>query len=183
MQGKSATIWRESAPVGRRTLGLPADDAPIGHSAPMRIDVVGEGDLPALLPLLRAYCDFYETRPEDGPLLELCRALIADPLHEGLQLLARDEVGRPLGFTTLYWTWSTLGAGREGVLNDLFVAPEARGRGVAEALIESSRVQCRRHGAEKMVWQTAPDNRRAQALYERVGAHREQWIDFWLETR
>ncbi len=148
----------------------------------MRIDVVGEADLPDLLPLLRAYCDFYETRPDDEKLLELCRALIADPVHDGVQLLARDGVRSPLGFTTLYWSWSTLGAGREGVLNDLFVVPEARGHGMAEALIESSRTQCRAHGAAKMTWQTAPDNRRAQTVYERVGAHREEWIDFWLET-
>jgi hypothetical protein len=33
-----------------------------------------------------------------------------------------------------------------------------------------------------VTWQTARDNGRAQALYERVGAHREEWVDYWLDA-
>jgi hypothetical protein len=47
--------------------------------------VVGPGDLPELLPLMRAYCDFYQVAPGDQALLELSRALLADPQREGLQ--------------------------------------------------------------------------------------------------
>lgn len=144
---------------------------------------VGEEDLADLLPLMRAYCDFYGVVPSDSELLTLSRALIADPEREGLQLIARDSAGRALGFTTLYWSWSTLSACRKGVLNDLFVVPEARGTGLAEELIEASRARCREHGAAKLGWQTAKDNLRAQRLYERVGAEREEWVDFSLSTR
>jgi GNAT superfamily N-acetyltransferase len=98
----------------------------------MWITVVGATDLPDLLPLVRAYCDFYQVAPSDRQLLELSRALLADPRREGLQLLAHDDAGRAIGFATLYWTWQTLVAARVGVMNDLFVAPEARGMGVAE---------------------------------------------------
>ena len=68
------------------------------------------------------------------------------------------------------------------MLNDLFVAPQARGRGVATALIDACRQRCRDHGAVRMIWQTAPDNVRAQSLYEGIGAVRESWIDYWLST-
>ncbi len=147
----------------------------------MRITVVGPADLPALLPLLRAYCDFYQAAPSDQALLELTRALLADPQREGVQLLARDDAGRAVGFATLYWTWQTLAATRVGVMNDLFVAAEARGRGVAEALIAACLERCRAHGATRLVWQTARDNGRAQAVYERIGATREdRWLDYWL---
>ena len=88
----------------------------------MQITVVGSTDLPQLLPLLRGYCDFYQVTPSDQALLELSRALLADPRGEGLQLLARDDTGRAVGFATLYWTWQTLAAARVGVMNDLFVA-------------------------------------------------------------
>ena len=101
----------------------------------MGITVVGPADLPELLPLLRAYCDFYEVAPSDTALLELSRALLADPRREGLQLLARDEAGHAVGFATLFWTWQTLSAARVGVMNDLYVAAEARGTGVAGGLI------------------------------------------------
>ena len=146
----------------------------------MQIAVVGPADLPELLPLMRAYCDFYQVAPEDQALLELSQALLADPQREGLQLLARDDAGRAVGFATLYWTWSTTSASRIGVMNDLFVAERARGQGVAEQLIEACRAECVRRGARRLTWQTAPDNHRAQAVYDRLGATREQWIDYWL---
>jgi GNAT superfamily N-acetyltransferase len=146
------------------------------------ISVVGESDLDDLLPLVRGYCDFYKVSPSDEDLLALSRALIADPEREGLQLLARNDDGQPIGFATLYWTWSTTDAARLGVMNDLFVTDAARGTGAAEALIEACRQECARRGAKRLSWQTAPDNARAQKVYERVGGNREQWVDYWLDA-
>jgi GNAT superfamily N-acetyltransferase len=144
------------------------------------IDRVTEADLEALLPLVRAYCDFYEVSPPADALLALSRALIADPEREGVQLLARDDAGNPLGFATIYWNWATTSAERIGVMNDLYVAPAGRGTGLAEALIEACRAECAARGAGKLTWQTAPDNERAMKVYDRVGATREQWVDYWL---
>jgi GNAT superfamily N-acetyltransferase len=150
----------------------------------VRITVVGAADLPELLPLVRAYCDFYQATPSDRELLELSRALLADPRREGLQLLARDDAGRAVGFATLYWSWQTLAAARVGVMNDLFVAAEARGRGVAEGLIAACVERCREHRATRLVWQTASDNHRAQAVYARVGATRDdRWLDYELPVQ
>ncbi|MCW2991508.1 MAG: family N-acetyltransferase [Solirubrobacterales bacterium] len=144
------------------------------------IDRVREGDLADLLPLMRAYCDFYEVAPSDEGLLGLSRALLADPLSEGVQLLARDAAGAAVGFATIFWTWSTLNAARLAVMNDLFVAPGARGTGTADALIEACRAEARTHGAVWLGWQTAKDNARAQTVYDRVGAERSEWIDYGL---
>jgi GNAT superfamily N-acetyltransferase len=148
----------------------------------IEITRVGEGDLPELLPLLRGYCDFYEVSPSDDELLALARALIADPERDGVQLLARTE-GDAVGFATIYWSWATTIAARIGVMNDLFVAPAARGSGAAAQLIEACVAECRRHGAAELTWQTAPDNERAQHLYDRVGATRSQWVDYSLSVR
>ena len=143
---------------------------------------VSEADLPELLPLMRAYCDFYEVSPPDEDLLGLSRALIADPEREGVQLLARHGDGA-VGFATIYWSWATTIAARIGVMNDLFVAPAARGTGTAEALIEACAEECRRHGAAELIWQTALDNQRAQKVYDRIGAKRSQWLDYSLSVR
>ena len=132
---------------------------------------------------MRGYCDFYEVDPSDDELLAMSRALIADPRCEGLQLIARDEPGRALGFATIFWTWSTLSASRIGVMNDLFVAAGARGGGLADALIAACVERCRERGVASLGWQTAKDNRRAQAVYERVGGKREEWVDYSLEVR
>ncbi len=146
----------------------------------MTIERVAEADLTELLPLMRGYCDFYEVAPSDEALLALSRALIADPEREGVQLLARSDEGHAVGFATIFWSWATTSAERIGVMNDLFVAPEARGTGVAEALIEACRAECAARGAGKLTWQTARDNAAAMKLYDRVGATREQWVDYWL---
>jgi len=141
---------------------------------------VAESDLPELLPLVRAYCDFYDVAPTDDALLEVSRALIAHPDRDGVQLIARDDGDDAIGFATVYWTWDTLIAARTGVMHDLFVVPPARGTGIADLLIAACVDECHRHGAAKLSWQTARDNMRAQAVYKRVGATREEWVDYWL---
>ena len=147
------------------------------------IAVVTEADLPELLPLMRGYCEFYEVSPSDDALLEMSRTLIADPEHEGVQLIARDGGGAAVGFATIFWTWSTLSASRLGVMNDLFVAETARGGGAADALIAACAEKCRERGATSLDWQTAHTNERARAVYERVGARRdERWLDYSLDV-
>jgi GNAT superfamily N-acetyltransferase len=141
---------------------------------------VETADVDELLVLMRAYCDFYEVSPPDADLVAITNALLADPVNEGVQLIAREPTGRAIGFATVYWTWSTTTACRIGIMNDLFVAEDARGRGTADRLIEACRAECAERGARQLTWQTAPDNLRAQAVYDRVGGTREQWVDYWL---
>jgi len=131
---------------------------------------------------MRGYCDFYEVDPPDDSLLAMSRELIADPVQQGVQLVARDHDGRAIGFATIFWTWSTLSASRIGVMNDLFVADAARGSGLADALIGACVERCRERGATSLGWQTAKDNHRAQGVYERVGGKREEWLDYSIET-
>jgi GNAT superfamily N-acetyltransferase len=145
------------------------------------VTVATEQDLPELLELVRAYLDFYEVDPSDESMLALSRSLIADPELEGVQFIARAGDGTAIGFASLFWTWATTRGGRLGVMNDLYVAPQARGSGAAEALIEACRARCEQRGAVALEWQTAVDNHRAQALYDRVGGERsDRWLDYTL---
>ena len=146
------------------------------------IETVAEGDLPELLPLMRGYCDFYEVSPADEALLGLSRTLIADPEHEGVQLIGRDDDRNAIGFATIFWTWTTLSASRIGVMNDLFVTADARGTGLADALIRECVERCRARGAKSLGWQTAKDNECAQAVYERVGGQRSEWLDYSIDV-
>jgi GNAT superfamily N-acetyltransferase len=147
------------------------------------IAIVTEADLPDLLPLMRGYCDFYGVDPSDDDLLEMSRELIRSPALDGIQLIARDDDGRALGFATVFWTWSTLTASRIAVMNDLFVSGEARGGGIADALIHACAERARERGATSLDWQTANDNDRARAVYERVGGQRdERWVGYSIAT-
>ena len=147
----------------------------------MEIDSATESDLPALLPLLRGYCDFYGASPSDDGLTAMSRALIAARDADGMLLVARDGDGVAIGFATVGWKWSSLRAARIAVMEDLFLAPEARGQGAGDALIRACADRAREHGAPVLSWITALDNHRAQAVYERVGASGDAWLEYELE--
>ncbi len=146
----------------------------------LSITTVTASDLPELMQMLRAYCDFYRVEPSDDRLLALATTLIENP-DEGVQLIARGD-GTPLGFATIYWTWQTLYASRVGVLNDLYVNAAARGSGTGRALIERGLQLCRDRGAEKLVWETAPDNATSQRLYDGIGATKSTWLSYELDA-
>jgi len=77
---------------------------------------VRDEDLGDLLPLVRAYLDFYECHDVgDAEMLDLSRALLADPEKEGVQFLARRRAdGAAVGFASLFWSWTTTRGGRLG---------------------------------------------------------------------
>ena len=140
---------------------------------------VGVADLDELIPLMRGYCDFYEVAPSDGALRALARALIEHPDTSGVQLIARED-GEALGFATIFWSYSTLSARAIGVMNDLYVAPQGRGRGLGAELIRACEAECAARGIEILEWETAPSNARAQSVYERFDAARSEWVAYTL---
>jgi GNAT superfamily N-acetyltransferase len=140
-----------------------------------------EADLPALMPLLRSYCDFYGAIPSDAGLARMVRALVDGPEAEAFLLVATDDdSGDVVGFAASGWKWSSLRGARIAILEDLFVAEHARGRGHADLLIAATAEVARRHGAPVLTWLTAPDNRRAQAVYNRVGGRAEPFLEYEL---
>jgi GNAT superfamily N-acetyltransferase len=150
------------------------------------IAIVEQADLDDLLVLVRAYCDFYRVAPGDEELLELSRALIADPEREGVQLIAREANaggrGPAVGFATVFWSWATTRGARVGIMHDLYVDPAARGSGLADRLIGRCLELCSEHGARSLQWETALDNLRAQGVYDRVGGVRERWLSYHLDV-
>lgn len=138
-------------------------------------------DLRAMLPLVRGYCEFYEADPPDDGLLEMCRALIAAPDAEGMLLVAEDAEGQVAGFAACGWKWSSLKAARVAVMEDLFVAPDARSAGLGVALIRACADRARELGAAALEWVTATDNHRAQAAYAKAGGEGEEFLIYELK--
>jgi GNAT superfamily N-acetyltransferase len=157
----------------------PVADTPRELAEGVEIRPARTDEIEEMLPLIRAYCEFYETEPDDDGLREMFRTLVAEP-SQGAVFIARDG-GRAVGFATLDWKWSSLKAARIGYLEDLFVDPEARGKGIADALIETCADRCRELGMPAMEWATAPDNHRAQKVYDRTGAVSDPFIEYDLE--
>ncbi len=150
---------------------------------PPAIRPAAEADLDDVLPLFAAYQRFYTAaaQPEERNRAFLTRFVGGD--DAGLLLVARDgQSGEALGFANLYWTFSSTTACDHALMNDLFVAEHARGTSVGHALIEASRDHAARRGIDSMSWMTALDNRRAQRLYERLGAERSVWFEYEVPT-
>ena len=76
-----------------------------------------------------------------------------------------------LGFAQIYLSWSSVAARPIWILNDLFVAPAARGRGVGRALLKRCRAYGVETGAQRLSLETLVGNSGAQRLYESLGWH------------
>jgi len=123
-----------------------------------------------LVPLFDAYRQFYQL-PSDLP---RARGYLSERLREeeAVVFLAAEE-SIALGFTLLYPSFSSLSMKPLWILNDLYVVPEARRRGVARALLEAARRLALETGAAGLTLETAADNHSAQHLYEQLGWQRE----------
>ncbi|WP_099303171.1 GNAT family N-acetyltransferase [Bacillus sp. Marseille-P3800] len=79
-----------------------------------------------------------------------------------------------LGFTQLYPTFSSISMKKAWILNDLYVHEEARGKGVAESLLNRAKAFALETEAVSIALSTAPDNLPAQRLYEKLGYERDE---------
>jgi ribosomal protein S18 acetylase RimI-like enzyme len=129
-------------------------------------------DVGRLAPLFDAYRQFYE-RPGD---LELSRRFLSQRIERAESVIyLAEEDGVALGFVQLYPLFSStsLRPGRLWLLNDLFVTPAARGKGVGRQLMDRARELAEDTEACGLELATARTNVGAQALYESLGYRRD----------
>lgn len=124
-----------------------------------------------ITPLFVGYREFYRGLPE----VERSRAFLTRMLETGesvIFLALRGETA--LGFIQMFRTYSTGALRHIWILNDLFVAPDARRLGVGRALMEYARDYATRDGAARLTLRTEVTNATAQALYESLGWRRDE---------
>ena len=135
---------------------------------------VGPGDADELLDLARAF------HAEDGHPLDACgeRAVreVCDghPLARGF--LVRDaEAGSTLGYCVITLGYGVEYGGADAFLDDLYLVPDARGRGLGREVMAAAEAEAVRLGARAVHLVVAPDNERAQRLYRRHGFAASDW--------
>ena len=123
-------------------------------------------DLDAVAPLFDGYRQFYGQRPDpDG-----ARAFLADRFKRGESVIFLAVAdGGVVGFTQLYPLFSSVSMKRLWLLNDLFVAPDARTSGAGRALVERAERWAVETGAKGLTLSTQITNLPAQRLYEACG--------------
>lgn len=146
----------------------------------LQIAPVAAAEMEELLPLIAAYQRFYEVEEIDDERNRAFFSRFLAPSEDGMLLSARED-GVLLGYACLYWHFTSLLAAETVLMNDLFVVEAARSRGVGRALIEASAGVARERGAACLHWATAPDNHRAQRLYDSLPTERSEWLEYELE--
>jgi ribosomal protein S18 acetylase RimI-like enzyme len=123
-------------------------------------------DLPALAPLFDRYRQFYG-QPSDS---QRARRFLAERLEHGESVVFMAfEARQALGFVQLYPGFSSVGAAKTFVLNDLYVEADGRRGGTGRALVEIATTHAREAGAASLSLQTGVTNDAAQQLYESLG--------------
>jgi GNAT superfamily N-acetyltransferase len=132
----------------------------------VQIRAVESTDFDIWLPLWKGYQQFYEVDiPEPVTLQTWARLLDpAEPMYAALAIAGEQA----LGMVHLIYHRSTWTTGNYCYLQDLFVADNARGRGVGRALIEHVFADARRNRAARVHWLTHESNNDAMQLYDRI---------------
>jgi GNAT superfamily N-acetyltransferase len=133
----------------------------------LQVAPLARSDHERWLVLARGYKAFYKTEVTDAEYERAWKRLLEE---DGIHGLGAHLDGRLVGITHYLFHTSTW-AEQVCYLQDLFVDPEVRGRGVARALIEAVGTTASERGAARMYWLTQDHNTTARALYDKVAKH------------
>lgn len=123
------------------------------------------GDIDTIAPLFDAYRVFYEQKSD----LSLAIRFLNKRLQQEESVIFYAKVDNAVvGFTQLYFTFSSVSAQKSIILNDLYVDPVHRSKRVGEALLIRAQLYCTELNAKGVALETSKDNP-AQRLYEKLG--------------
>jgi len=140
-----------------------------------------EEDIPAILALIHALAEYEKARPDEVP---VSQAVLRESLfgaRPAAEALLADVDGETVGLALFFHNFSTW-QGRRGLyLEDLFVRPAMRGRGVGKALLrELARIAVAR-GCARMEWAVLDWNTPSIEFYKNLGAvPMDEWTIFRL---
>ena len=135
----------------------------------MRIIQATLEHLDLLTPLFVKYREFYGSLPYP----DSSRAFLEKRLRRKESViylaLADDDDKKLMGFCQLYPSFSSLSLKRVWILNDIFVAEDARRQLVADGLIQQAKKLAKDTNAVRMRVSTSINNQVAQKVYESIG--------------
>jgi GNAT superfamily N-acetyltransferase len=137
-------------------------------------------DVPLIAELIRGLARYEKLEHEVTMTEERLAANLFGPHHYAETLIAEVE-GSPVGFALFFHNFSTFLAQPGIYLEDLFVVPEHRARGIGRALLkELARLAVERE-CGRLEWSVLDWNREAIGFYERLGARpNSEWTVYRL---
>jgi GNAT superfamily N-acetyltransferase len=144
---------------------------------PLSIRAATAADVPLLLGFIRGLAEYEKLLNEVQATEDKLRATLFPPAGTPpaeCRLAFLDNV--PAGFALFFQTYSTFLATPGLYLEDLFVPPELRGRGVGKALLLELAKLANQRGCGRMEWTVLDWNQPAIDFYESIGAKRmREW--------
>ena len=125
-------------------------------------------DKAAWLPLFKGYIEFYKATVADDVLEETWNRLLSEQPGFHMAFVAVDGTDTPIGLAHVLFHRSTWSKTWYCYLEDLFVRPDIRAKGVGRALIEAVYREADTRGATRTYWTTQDFNYRARGLYDQV---------------
>lgn len=136
---------------------------------PITIRPAVEADLPDLLSLIRAIAEFEHLSHQVTATEETLQASLFGPEPAARVLLAEAE-GQTVAYAVYFFSFSTFVGKRSLWMEDLFVLPDFRGRGIARELLRDLARIAVRADCGRFEWMVLEWNTRAQRFYESLGA-------------
>ena len=136
-------------------------------------------DVPQILAFIRGLA-LYERAPNEVTATE--EGLLRDGFgpRPFFHCLIADEDGVPAGFSLFFFNYSTW-KGKPGVyLEDIYVEPEFRGRGIGKALLVETARFAIEHNCERLQWEVLDWNTPAIDFYRAMGS---EFLDEWRNVR
>jgi GNAT superfamily N-acetyltransferase len=130
-------------------------------------------DVPTVLEFIRGLADYERLTDEVQATEESLRAtLFPAEGHPAAECRLAFFEGAPAGFAIFFSSYSTFLARPGLYLEDLFVKPELRGRGIGKALLLHLAKLANQRGCGRMEWSVLDWNQPAIEFYESIGARR-----------
>ncbi len=125
-------------------------------------------DKKAWLALFKGYIAFYKATVADEVIETTWQRLIAGAPDFHVALVAVDAADAPVGLAHMLFHRSTWSPTHYCYLEDLFVDPDQRLKGVGRALIEAVYREADARQCTRTYWATQEFNYRARALYDQL---------------
>ena len=145
----------------------------------IRIDEAQEQDVPVILEMIRGLAEYEKLSYICTATVEQLRSTLFGP-WPGAEVLLASQDDACLGFALFFPNYSTFLAKPGLYLEDVFVKPEARGRGIGLALLKRLASIARERGYGRMEWSVLDWNEPAIGFYKKLGA---TLLDEWKICR
>jgi GNAT superfamily N-acetyltransferase len=147
----------------------------------IKVTSLSEQDREQWEQLYRGYADFYQVPMNDEILNKVWGWVFSDQ-QRFFSLIAKDNQGNALGLMHYREMASPLRGAFVGFLDDLFVLPHGRGKGVVDALYNQLEKEAAKQQWPLVRWITAENNYRGRAVYDRL-AEKTKWVTYQLDIK